>query len=194
MQKVINISTSAQICISINSDLLDSIELPKSVSCFPYFKNKVLLVSASLNGGNVIEKFVEMVANWNQNLGVDVEREIIWQKLIDQAEKSDSSVHVNPVLYAERHDRLTFGSIANLRYDNLSVGQIFKGVCQGLIKNLHSMMAKDLILKFKCERIVATGGALIRNSVLRSSLESEFDYLPIVYKSSTDAAYDDLKI
>lgn len=189
INKVINISTSAQICISTKSDIFGSIELPKSVTCFPFFDNKILLVSASLNGGNVLEKFVDMLTDWNQKLGIEMDREKIWLNLIEQAKNSNFSLEISPLFYAERHDKLAYGSMGNLRHDNLNIGNMFGGLCLGLIKNLHSMMNKELVLKLKCDRIVATGGAITRNSVLKHCLETEFDYLPLVYKNSTDAAY-----
>lgn len=137
----------------------------------------------------MLEKFVDMLMDWNHGLGVEVNREKIWQKLLDQSENKNSTLQIEPLLFGERHDKLTYASLSNLRHDNLNVGNIFRGICLGLVRNLHSMMGKDLICKLNCERIVATGGALSRNSFLKTCLESEFDYLPIVYTSATDAAY-----
>ncbi|CAF1043118.1 unnamed protein product [Brachionus calyciflorus] len=191
---VINISTSAQICVSVDSVYYETIknELPLSVTCYPYFKNRVLLVSASLNGGNVLEKFVDSILNWQKELlgDLSVSRDQVWKKLVDLGLKSNSSLICEPILFGERHDMKKYASICNIQHDNFSLGQVFKSICDGLARNLHQMITKELILnKLKCKRIIATGGALCRNSVLRSSLESEFNYIPIFYKESADAAY-----
>ena len=67
-------------------------KLPSSISVFPYIEDKVLLVSASLNGGNVLDNFIEMLIDWNSQLGfvqqqtyghsVEEQKNIIWRKKI----------------------------------------------------------------------------------------------------------------
>lgn len=40
-----------------------------AVTYFPYFSGDYLAVAASLNGGNVLATFVDMVARWTEELG-----------------------------------------------------------------------------------------------------------------------------
>lgn len=40
-----------------------------AVTYFPYFDGDYLAVAASLNGGNVLATFVDMVARWTEELG-----------------------------------------------------------------------------------------------------------------------------
>lgn len=68
---VLNISTSAQLTFAMPADFQppDSPEPASSISYFPYFDNSYLAVAASLNGGNVLATFVEMLSTWMKELG-----------------------------------------------------------------------------------------------------------------------------
>lgn len=174
-------------------------KLPKSVSMFPFFGNKVLLVSASLNGGNILDKFIDTILDWNKVLGLGIEnkdntedRNLIWKRLIELSEKDANSSDLNcvPTVFGERHDRQVYGSISNIRNDNLSIGTVFNSICKGLVKNLNDMITYDLLMnELGCKRIIATGGCFKKNPILKKHFEAEFNYLPIIYKDSCDAAF-----
>ena len=117
----------------------------------------------------------------------------MWNKLIEQGEsfsKNNSlSVVCKPLYFAERHDKQTFASFHNISNTNNSVGEIFSAVCKGIVRNLKETITEDLLFnKLKCNRIIATGSAIIRNNALKIQLESEFSSIPIVYKSTGDSA------
>ena len=145
----------------------------------------------------MIEKFVE----WCTQISLFIEnkqnykdiKEIMWDKLIEEgtkfSKKNFLTVLCKPLFFGERHNTATFASFENLSNTNSSIGEIFTAICRGLIRNLKETITEDLLFKkLKCNRIIATGSAIIRNNVLKSQLESEFDYIPIVYKSTGDAA------
>lgn len=69
---VLNISTSAQLTFAMPADFKppDSPQPASSISYFPYFEDSYLAVAASLNGGNVLATFVEMLTAWMKELGV----------------------------------------------------------------------------------------------------------------------------
>lgn len=48
----------------------DSPQPSSSISYFPYFEDTYLAVAASLNGGNVLATFVEMLTEWMKELGM----------------------------------------------------------------------------------------------------------------------------
>lgn len=48
----------------------DSPQPASSISYFPYFESTYLAVAASLNGGNVLASFVEMLTSWMRELGL----------------------------------------------------------------------------------------------------------------------------
>jgi sedoheptulokinase len=174
-------------------------QVPPGVTINPYFGDQVLLVAASLNGGNVLETFIETLLKWNTELGLapcnqEIDRNQVWKRLISLAEEAElvsikNSLQCEPKLFAERHDKQRFGSMSNIRFDNLaSIGHVFAATCRGLITNLRDMISVQLLRKLGCKRVVATGSALIRNPVLRKCLEEEFAGFEIVYKSSSDSA------
>uniref|UniRef100_A0A3B4Z8M0 Sedoheptulokinase n=1 Tax=Stegastes partitus TaxID=144197 RepID=A0A3B4Z8M0_9TELE len=68
---VLNISTSAQLTFTMPADFkpLDSPDPASSIAYFPYFDSSYLAVAASLNGGNVLATFVEMLKAWMRDLG-----------------------------------------------------------------------------------------------------------------------------
>jgi hypothetical protein len=170
--------------------------LPPGTTVNPYFGNRVLLVAASLNGGNNLESFIDAFLKWSVDLGLmqpqNIKRDEIWERLIDLAEnkaEAESRINCEPKIFAERHDRQTFGSINNLRHDNLSsIGHIFDSMCQGLIKNLKEMITVKLMKELGCKRILATGSALIRNKRMKKWLEIEFSDFEVVFKTSSDSA------
>lgn len=45
-------------------------QLTSSISYFPYFDSLYLAVAASLNGGNVLATFVEMLTTWMKELSM----------------------------------------------------------------------------------------------------------------------------
>jgi len=177
-------------------------KLPSSISVFPYIGDKVLLVSASLNGGNVLDNFIEMLIDWNSQLGfvqseasgqsVEEQKNDIWKKLIKISIPfltEDSKLICKPKLFAERHDKLTFASIENIFSGNIKLGPLFVSICNGLVKNLDEMFPRKILIDdLNCKRIVATGSGVIKNPVLKYQLEKVFNGLPIVYKESSDSA------
>lgn len=196
-------STSSQVCISITAKKYGEIKnkLPKSVTMFPYFHDQVLLVAASLNGGNVLEKFVEMLIDWNFEIGLldsrndDEFKNRLWSRLIHLGEQKIncsnkiSKLECVPKLFAERHDKQKFASIGNINVNNVDLGHVFASICEGLIRNLKEMITLELLIdELGCNRIIVTGNAIIRNPILKHYLQNEFDRVEIVYKASSDAA------
>ena len=174
--------------------------LPKSITVFPYFDNRILLVSASLNGGNVLDTFVDMIIEWNSQLGLStqIQKDLIWQRLIQLAEEKNKNatqkdtsklLNCKPTLFAERHDSLGFGCFGNIRFDNIhSVSDVFESICKGLIDNLNNMFSVELLVKLGCKRIVASGNCVLRNSILRMHLQNVFDEFPVSFKTNNDSA------
>jgi sedoheptulokinase len=182
--------------------------LPKSITIFPYFGDKVLLVAASLNGGNVLDTFVESLLNWYSQLGIQIQSELsssitykqqkdlIFERLIKLSENetknnSSSQMKFKPTLFGERHDKLGYGRIENLNFANIkSVSNLFEAMCCGLIENLNEMFNCELLKKIGCERVVATGSCIMRNSIVKSHLMNVFGKsFPISFKADNDSAY-----
>lgn len=63
----------------------------------------------------------------------------VWEKLITLG-KEDSAVstmEITPTLLGERFAPEQTASITGITLDSLSLGQIFRSLCSGVIKNLH---------------------------------------------------------
>jgi sedoheptulokinase len=168
---------------------------------FPYFHDQLLLVAASLNGGNVLEKFVDMIIDWNIEIGLLESRadnefkSRLWAKLIHLGEQklndmnSISKLKCVPKLFAERHDKQTFASFENININNVNLGHVFASICEGLVRNLKEMITLELLIgELGCKRVIVTGNAIIRNPILKHYLQNEFDPIEIIYKASSDAA------
>ena len=196
---VINMSTSAQLCMSITKSKYENIKhkLPKSISVIPYVGEKVILLAASLNGGNVLDKFVEMLIEWNSELGFthqygENSKDHIWSRLTNLSMKyleTETTLKCIPKLFAERHDTNTFASIENMFAGNMNLGEVFASICHGLVKNLIEMFPFDLLTnELGCTRVIATGSVVLKNPIIKAKLQYEFKNLPVVFKESNDSA------
>ncbi|OBS69163.1 hypothetical protein A6R68_02272, partial [Neotoma lepida] len=69
---VLNISTSVQLAASmpVGFQPLQTPDPAAPVAFFPYFDRTYLGVAASLNGGNVLATFVQMLVQWMADLGI----------------------------------------------------------------------------------------------------------------------------
>lgn len=193
-------STSGQVCMPVRMSKFEKIKsrLPKSVAVFPYFNDQVLLVSASLNGGNVLENFIDTILEWTRELGLTTssvaqERDAIWKKLIESAlrEPANELELSSATFYGERHDQTTFAAMTNIRHNNARLGQVFDALCAGLIRNLSVMFDVEFLARdLGCRRAVATGGGFVKNPVFRKHLERVFGArFEIIYKDTSDAAF-----
>lgn len=172
-------------------------KLPSSVAIFPYFNGKLLLVAASLNGGNVLAHFVQMIQSWHRDLfnseaNDSSHEETIWSKLIqaglDSSTGQNATLVCKPTLFGERHAKETYASWLNIKPDNTSVGHVFHATCTGLINNLKEMFPLELLRnELGIKRIVGTGNALCRNPLLMKQLETQFE-LPVMFNKANDAA------
>ncbi|XP_026756215.2 sedoheptulokinase-like [Galleria mellonella] len=182
---VLNISTSAQLAIVADkiSDLGCS-----TIEHLPYFKNKYLVVAASLNGGNVLATFVKMLQQWMLEFGFPIPQSKVWEKLIALGlEAPESAMQINPQLLGERYAPLAKACVENIDLSNINLGQVFKSLCNSLVANLHFMMPKEILQKANIKRIVGNGSGLSRNAVLQRAVEHHYS-LPLVFTSGGDAA------
>ncbi|NWQ64739.1 SHPK Sedoheptulokinase, partial [Neopipo cinnamomea] len=187
---VLNISTSAQLTISMPLGFQPP-ETPdpcSAVTYFPYFSGDYLAVAASLNGGNVLATFVAMVAQWTQELGLQVQESAIYTRIIQAAlAQNHSKLSVHPTIFGERHIPEQLGSVTNIAASELSLGHVTRALCRGIVQNLSSMLPVQLLRDTGVRRILGSGSALARNEVLRQEVERTFPF-PVVYGKDVDAA------
>nr|XP_057934580.1 sedoheptulokinase [Doryrhamphus excisus] len=187
---VLNISTSAQLTFAMPADFRppDSPQPDSSTTFFPYFGSSYLAVAASLNGGNVLAAFVDTLAGWMKEFGVEVSEESLYEKMIGCALKQESSdLRVSPTILGERHDPFSLGQVTNISASNLSLGHVTRALCRGVVDNLTSMMPAERLRRAGVSRIVGSGSALARNQVLRQEVEKAF-MQSVIYGQNADSA------
>ncbi|KAM7398442.1 hypothetical protein PAMA_006380 [Pampus argenteus] len=187
---VLNISTSAQLTYALPADFIppDSPQPASSISFFPYFDSSYLAVAASLNGGNVLATFVEMLTGWMKELGAELNDPNLYEKLICCALNQETSdMRVSPTVLGERHSPLCLGQVTNISASNLSLGHVTRALCRGVLDNITSMMPAERLQQAGVCRIVGSGSALARNEVLRQEVERAFPQ-PVVYGENADSA------
>uniref|UniRef100_A0A8B9PP02 Sedoheptulokinase n=1 Tax=Apteryx owenii TaxID=8824 RepID=A0A8B9PP02_APTOW len=187
---VLNIGTSAQLTISMPPGFQPP-ETPdpfSAVTYFPYFNGNYLAVAASLNGGNVLATFVDMVAQWTAELGLEVQETTVYTKIIKAAlAQTNSKLSIHPTLFGERHMPEQLASVTDISVSDLSLGHVTRALCHGIIENLHSMLPSERLTETGVRRILGTGSALARNEVLRQEAERIFPF-PVIYGKDVDAA------
>ncbi|XP_018548106.1 sedoheptulokinase isoform X1 [Lates calcarifer] len=187
---VLNISTSAQLTFAMPADFKPphSPQLTSSISYFPYFDSLYLAVAASLNGGNVLATFVEMLTTWMKELNAELSDSCLYEKLIGCALNQETSdLRVSPTILGERHNPFCLGQVTNISASNLSLGHVTRALCSGVLDNITSMMPVEHLQQAGVSRIVGSGSALARNEVLRQEVERAFPQ-PVVYRQNADSA------
>ncbi|NWX97896.1 SHPK Sedoheptulokinase, partial [Nothoprocta ornata] len=187
---VLNIGTSAQLTISMPLGFQPP-ETPdpfSAVTYYPYFRGSYLAVAASLNGGNVLAMFVDMVTQWIAELGLEVQETTIYPKIIKAAlTQNNSKLSIHPTVFGERHVPEQLASVTNISVSDVSLGHVTRALCRGIIENLHSMLPSECLKEMGVRRILGTGSALARNEVLRQEAERILPF-PVVYGKDVDAA------
>ncbi|KAM3936370.1 sedoheptulokinase isoform 2-T2 [Leptodactylus fuscus] len=187
---VLNISTSAQLTFSMPEGFQpENHPGPvQAVTYFPYFEDRYLAVAASLNGGNVFASFVTMLAQWTAELGLETTEPNIYSRVINAAlPVKDPQLTVCPTLFGERHCPDSRASVSNLTSTNLSLGNVTRALCRGIIENIHSMLPSQRLKDSGIKRIIGSGSALARNASLKQEVERVFPF-PVVYGKDVDSA------
>ncbi|XP_070250365.1 sedoheptulokinase [Myotis yumanensis] len=187
---VLNISTSVQLAASMPSGFqpAQTPDPAAPVAYFPYFDRTYLAVAASLNGGNVLATFVQMLVQWMADLGVEVEESTVYSRMIQAAaEQRDTCLTITPTVLGERHLPDQLASVTRISSAALSLGHVTRALCRGIVQNLHSMLPSQQLREWGVERVVSSGSALSRNEVLKQEVQRAFPF-PVSFGQDVDAA------
>lgn len=187
---VLNVSTSAQMAF-VKKPPFHPNDKPEdlTIEYFPYFGGTYVAVAASLNGGNCLAAFVKMLQEWAVDLGLTINQGKIWEKTIalgEKAKSEDDLMVIKPTLFGERHDPNLKGSVANLTSHNMGLGQVTRGICKGIAKNLAEMMSPEMLIEAGLTRIIGSGACLSRNPVLRAEVQ-EIYQMPVEFTNEGSA-------
>ncbi|CUT99324.1 sedoheptulokinase [Echinococcus multilocularis] len=193
-------SSSTDVCNRDSEGVFERLLKSKRISVWPFFHpNERIVVAASLNGGNVIERFIKMLRVWCRQLGCPaIETAQIYEKLSHaasgQIERKDSpkaammsssEINVDPRLFGERYCEAVGvkdyepvepgASVTNIHPDDVfSLPAIYAAVCRGVVRNLVSMAPPELLVWANVKQLYCMGGALKRNPLLLHQLKSEY--------------------
>ncbi|XP_014397422.1 PREDICTED: sedoheptulokinase [Myotis brandtii] len=187
---VLNISTSVQLAASMPPGFqpAQTPDPAAPVAYFPYFDRTYLAVAASLNGGNVLAMFVQMLVQWMADLGVEVEESTVYSRMIQAAaEQRDTCLTITPTVLGERHLPDQLASVTGISSAALSLGHVTRALCRGIVQNLHSMLPSQQLREWGVERVVSSGSALSRNEVLKQEVQRAFPF-PVSFGQDVDAA------
>ncbi|KAK1331504.1 hypothetical protein QTO34_009461 [Cnephaeus nilssonii] len=152
------------------------------VAYFPYFDRTYLAVAASLNGGNVLATFVQMLVQWTADLGVEVEESTVYSRMIQAAaEQRDTCLTITPTVLGERHLPDQLASVTRISSSALSLGHVTRALCRGIVQNLHSMLPFQQLREWGVERVVSSGSALSRNEVLKQEVQRAFPFPSVLW-------------
>ncbi|VDO62164.1 unnamed protein product, partial [Heligmosomoides polygyrus] len=144
------IGTSSQLCFVVSkSAKLPA--MPITTHIFPFTDDLTLLAAASMNGGNAIDAFVEVSKSYHFA--------IIFTRLFSvstemEQNSPDDYPKVNSVFTAERGSYYT-----SLSIHSSNLFQMLIGVCEGVIRNLFSLVPPELLSSYGVKKLFLVGSA-----------------------------------
>jgi len=152
----------------------------------PYPGRQYVAVAAALCGGAAWQWLAASVENWLASLGVQGrDREQLYAKLDELGLQAEAAVKVRPHLRGERHDPLLRGSIHGLSAEPLTLGNLARGLAEGIVESLANMLPPAVLTGRK--RVVGSGNALRHSALLRRMAEKALG-LPLVMNESQEEA------
>ena len=132
-------------------------KLPTSVMELPFFNDRNILVAASLNGGNILSQFVDLLQRWSTEMGMEQIpiKNDLFSLLIEKAGEFEAQrsavcgLSITPTLLGERHMPTKKGSVEGIGADVPGLGQVFSATCRGLVVNLLGMMPRDILQQYE---------------------------------------------
>ena len=165
---LVNIGTGAQIsAVGEIEDIGDVIEYR------PFINNEWLICGSALCGGSAYAMIEEFFRNYAMLLGINNNSQ--YSIINDLAEKAymngEQPLLVDTSFCGTRTDPMHRGSIQNIDLNNFTPSALILGVINGMSEELYKLYQTGHIRK---SHIVASGGAIRKNNVLRKLLEDKF--------------------
>ncbi|MBA3700107.1 MAG: hypothetical protein H0W78_14755 [Planctomycetes bacterium] len=152
----------------------------------PYDTQHDLIVAAPLCGGAAWKWLAETASHWVVDLGRPaLPLDVMYARLDELGLVADDALRFAPHLLGERHDGALTGALAGLRLGNGSLGQIARAVARGISANARDLLPSTV--RQGRTRVVASGNALRRSTLLRTMAEREFG-LPLVLSERSEEA------
>ncbi len=153
----------------------------------PYDAQHDLIVAAPLCGGAAWKWLAETASQWVVDLGRPAPPlEEMYTRLDELGLAATDALTFTPHLLGERHDGALTGALNGLRLGNGSLGQIARALAMGIARNAWDLLPE--VARSGRSRVLASGNALRRSTLLRSQAEAVFALPLILCKSEEEAA------
>ena len=167
----LNIGTSSQICVLSKQYF----ETP-GIDVRPYMDGTYLLTGAGLCGGRAYAILERFFRSYAKALGLPDEAQYdVMAGLLPPEEEGSGGLQVRTTFAGTRQDPSLRGSITNISDQNLTPGNLIRGVLQGIVDEMAGF--HDLICAgtdIRVDGLVASGNACRMNPELRRLLSETF--------------------
>ncbi len=166
----LTLGTGAQLTVVVDKVQLRGMPTITSMEIRPYLDGKYLAVAAPLCGGQAFAWLADTVQSWLRELGLPELPEYELFRKLDAlgAASETSSLKVKPNFLGERHDPGMTGSIDHIRLDNFSLGGLAAALARGIVANMKTMIAPELLQNR--QRVIGSGK---RDQAARSNPEDD---------------------
>ena len=178
---LVNFGTGSQI-----SSACDFCTVDGDIELRPYVDGKYLLVGSALSGGYSYSLLEAFFRSYAQALGASGAQYEIMNELAAQAyEKGEKELLVDTAFLGKRSDPSARGSVKMIGKDNFTPSALILGVLRGMVSELYGLYAR---FPKKQGVLVASGGAVKKNELLRRIIEDTFQMSLTVSDVNEDAA------
>lgn len=166
----INVGTGSQVVIYDKRNIYK-----ERIEVRPYLKKGSLYVGASINGGKVYERlaafFEEIIYEFT---GMKINA---FEKMsFIGAEKTASSLLINPSLYGSRLNKSEYAKIENLTADNFHPSDFIRAYVRGMAEELFQLyMDFPKEIREGRREIIASGNGIRKNRLMAEEIEKKFD-------------------
>ena len=178
---LVNIGTGSQI-----SAVGDYIEPTKDIELRPFIEEKYLICGSALCGGFAYSMLESFFRAYTVSAGMqDASQYKIMNQLGSEAyEKGEEGLLVDTSFSGKRSDPTLRGSIINIDRSNFTPSSLVLGVLKGMCNELYELYAS---VPERKKRIVASGGAVKKNALLKRLLSDRFS-MPVYLNSAKEEA------
>ena len=179
---LVNIGTGSQI-----SAVGEIENLGEGIEYRPFMNGELLICGSALCGGSAYAMIEEFFRSYTAFAGLgDLSQYGVINALAERAYASgENTLSVDTSFCGMRTDPMRRGSIENIERNNFTPSALVLGVINGMCYELYKLY---LEAKLKKSHIVASGGAIRKNNILRRVLEDKFGMAVSVNSVKEEAA------
>ena len=179
---LVNVGTGSQI-----SAVSEYHKPTADIDIRPFIEGKYLACGSALCGGFAYAMVESFFRNYMVSAGVPAESQykVINELSRDAYEKGESGLDVDVSFFGKRSDPERRGSINMIGRENFTPSALVLGVLQGMCNELYELYDG---FEAKKTKIVASGGAVRKNDILRKLLADRFNASVLVNTAGEEAA------